>query len=99
MIRKVARYVVKEEEVDNVKAVIEEFVSSIKNYESATVYHAYQADDGVTFFHVMAFPDEEAEETHRSADYTVRFADQLYPRCEETPVFNDLALVHTTDDA
>ena len=61
MIRKIARYVVKEEEIDNVKPVIEGFVSAIKEYESATLYHAYQADDGVTFYHVMAFPDEAAD--------------------------------------
>ncbi len=99
MIRKIARYVVKEDEIDHVKPIIEGFVSAIKEYESATLYHAYQADDGVTFFHVMAFPDEEAEEAHRTAAHTVRFVDELYPRCEETPVFNDLTLVNTTDDA
>lgn len=99
MIRKIARYVVKEEEIDNVKPVIEGFVSAIKEYESATLYHAYQADDGVTFYHVMAFPDEVAEEAHRTAAHTVRFVDELYLRCKEVPVYHDLTLVHTTDDA
>jgi quinol monooxygenase YgiN len=99
MIRKIARYVVKEDQVENVKPVIEEFISAIKQYESATLYHAYQADDGVTFFHVMAFPDEEAEDAHRTAAHTLRFVEELYPRCEEPPIFNDLTLVHTTDDA
>ena len=57
------------------------------------------ADDGVTFFHVMAFPDEDAEEAHRTAAHTMRFVEELYPRCEEEPIFHTLTLVHTTDDA
>jgi len=99
MIRKIAGYVVKEEEVVNVKPIVEGFISAIKEYESTTLYHAYQADDGVTFFHVMAFPDEEAEEAHRTAPHTMRFVEELYPRCREAPIFHTLTLVHTTDDA
>lgn len=99
MIRKIARYVVKESQVEDVKSAVEKFVSAIKSYEEDTVYHAYQADDGVTFVHLMAFPDSDAEEAHRTATYTSSFVDVVYPRCEETPVFDDLSLVHTTDDA
>jgi hypothetical protein len=99
MIRKIARYVVKENEIDIVKLAIGEFVAAIKGYEPDTVYHAYQADDDITFVHVMTFSDEDAEERHRTAPYTNSFVDVLYPRCEETPVFSDLTLVSTTDDA
>lgn len=99
MIRKIARYVVKEGEIDNVKLAIGEFVAAIKSNEADTLYHAYQADDDVTFVHVMTFADEDAEEQHSTAPYTNSFVDAIYPRCEETPVFSDLTLVSTTDDA
>ncbi len=99
MIRKIARYVVKEGEVEEVKSAVEKFVSAIKSYEPDTVYHAYQADDGLTFVHLMAFPDTDAEENHRTAAHTSSFVDVVYPRCEETPVFDDLSLISTTDDA
>ena len=98
MIRRIAGYVVKEEEVNAVKSMVEGFVSSIKEYESTTLYHAYLADDGVTFFHIMTFPDERAEEAHRTAPHTLRFIEELYPRCQETPIFHTLKLIHTTDD-
>jgi quinol monooxygenase YgiN len=99
MIGKIARYVVKESEIDEVKLAVEEFVGAIKSNEPDTVYHAYQADGDITFVHVMTFSDEDAEERHRTAPYTNSFVDLLYPRCEETPVFSDLMLVSTTDDA
>jgi len=40
MIRKIARYVVKESQVEDVKSAVEKFVSAIKSYEEDTVYHA-----------------------------------------------------------
>ena len=99
MIRKIARYVVKVNEIDNVKSAVEEFIAAIKDYEPETVYHAYQADDDITFVHVMTFPDAEAEKNHSLAPYTSTFVDDVYPRCDETPVFTDLMLVSTTDNA
>jgi uncharacterized iron-regulated membrane protein len=99
MIRRIARYVVKESEIDNVRSAIEEFIAAIKEYEPETVCHAYQAVDDLSFVHVMAFPDAEAERSHSIAPYTGTFLTDLYPRCDETPVFTDLVLVSTTDNA
>lgn len=96
MIHKVARYVVKEDEVDRALAAIAEFVAEVRNREPGTVYHAYQSDDGVTFVHFMGFPDAAAEEAHRVSSHTGKFVDTLYALCEETPVFSDLSLIEST---
>jgi quinol monooxygenase YgiN len=96
VIRKVVRYKVKEAELEPVEQAITEFVDAIAQNEPHTVYEAYQSDDGVSFIHFMSFPDQEAEQKHQTAAYTMKFVQVLYPRCEEAPVFTDLKLVRSS---
>lgn len=96
MIRKVVRYQVKEAELRPVEQAITEFVDAIAQNEPYTVYEAYQSDDGVSFVHFMSFPNQEAEEKHQTATYTMKFVEVLYPRCEAAPVFTDLKLVRSS---
>ncbi len=96
MIHKIVRYKVKRGKVEEVKRAIIEFVELVAKNEPHTLYEANQADDGVTFIHIMSFPDKSKEEKHKTAVYTMKFVESLYPNCEEEPVFLDLKLVKST---
>jgi quinol monooxygenase YgiN len=96
MIRKVAQYKVKKVEVRAVEQAIIEFVAAITQNEPHTFYEAYQGGDGVSFIHFMAFPDQDAENQHMAATYTMKFAEVLFPRWEAAPTFTDLKLVRSS---
>ena len=99
MIRKVARYKVREEKVEEIKQAIKEFVEAVAENESGTFYDAFYAEDNTSFVHFMSFADREAEEKHRNAPYSRKFADILYPACVEEPEFKFVVLVHTTRES
>jgi quinol monooxygenase YgiN len=96
MIRKLANYRIDPESLKEVERAIEDFVSAIGKGEPETVYEAYRISDDVSFVHLMAFPDREAERAHQVAPYTKRFVDLLYPYCEEQPTFLDVTLVESS---
>lgn len=93
MIHKIARYTVKHDQVDAAEEAVREFVRAVSENEPDTVYRAFRQVGTRAFLHVMAFPDERAEERHRTAPYTRSFVERLYPRCEAEPAFEELAPV------
>ncbi len=96
MIKKMVRYRVTANEVEAVRDAIAEFVDAIAEHKPNTIYGSLMADDGVSFVHAMAFPDAEAEEAHRTAAYTKRFVEVLYPKCDQEPQFTTVQVVGTT---
>lgn len=90
MFRKIVRYKVKAEEVETVLAAIKDFLLAIANSEPETRYEALQLVDEVSFIHTMHFSSQLADEQHQKAQYTLKFVDTLYPRCEESPVFTEV---------
>ena len=96
MVHRLAQYRVRPDKVEDVKQIVAEFVRAIAAHEPHTIYHAYQAEDHVSFLHVMTFPNEAAEEAHSTAPYTERFATALYPVCEAGPFFTHYSLVQGT---
>jgi quinol monooxygenase YgiN len=96
MIRKLANYRIDPESLEEVERAIEDFVSAIGKEEPETVYEVYRISDDVSFVHLMAFPNREAERAHQVAPYTKRFVDILYPYCEEQPTFLDVTLVESS---
>ena len=90
MIRTLARYKVRPDHVGEALEIVRRFVEAVRAAEPDTECGAYQGGDGVTFIHIMGFPDEEAEHRHQQARYTVRFIEALLPHCEIRPSFLDL---------
>jgi quinol monooxygenase YgiN len=86
---------VKKSQVDQALRLINDFIDGIRNNEMETiVYHSFQdAEDTTSFIHVMTFKDKEAEEKHRRSSYCRKFTENLYPLCEEEPVFTPINLV------
>lgn len=91
-----AIYRVKEDKLDEVREVVTEFVDAVKENEPATLfYEAYQGREDVSFFHLMTFENDEAEEAHRVTPHMAAFVQRLYPDCEEEPGFVELELVRS----
>jgi quinol monooxygenase YgiN len=99
MIRRLANYRIDPESLEEVERAIEDFVSAIGGEEPETVYEAYRIADDVSFVHLMAFPNRDAERAHQVAPYTKRFVDILYPNCEEQPTFLDVTLVKSSGNS
>ena len=96
MVRVHVSYRVKPSAVETVRQAIVEFVDSVRANEPATIYGAFATEDGRSFVHAMAFPDEETEQRHRTAEHTKKFVSVLYPNCEEEPEITKLDLVRST---
>ena len=99
MIRKLANYRIDPESLEEVESAIEDFVSAIGREEPETIYEAYRIADDVSFIHLMAFPNREAERAHQVAPYTKRFVDILYPHGEEQPTFLDVTLLKSSSSS
>ena len=87
MVSKLVRYNVRSDEVEAVIAAIKEFLLAIANSEPETRYNVLQLVDEVSFIHTMRFPSPLADEQHQKAQYTLKFVNALYPRCQEAPEF------------
>jgi len=95
-IHMLALYRIKEDKIDEVKEAVATVVDAIKENEPGTLfYEAYQGQEDVSFFHMMTFENEDAEEIHRSTPHMAEFAAALYPNCVEEPVFVELDLIRS----
>ena len=87
MIHKVARFKVKPEAVQDCRVAIHGLLQSIKNEKGTLRYEAYELPDKVSFIHLMSFSDAEAEKKHQESEHVKKFAEILYPNCEQEPEF------------
>jgi quinol monooxygenase YgiN len=93
-IHMMALYRVRREKLDEVREAVADFVAAVKENEPGTLfYEAYQGVGDLSFFHVMTFEDEAAEENHRRTPHMEAFVKKLYPSCEEEPGFVNLDLI------
>ena len=98
MIRRLVHYRIKANAIERVQQAVIQFVDDIRANEPNTVYGAFIAADGRSFFHMMAFPDDETAKRHRSAAHTKRFIEFLYSDCEEEPHVIQLGLIRSTKE-
>ena len=96
MITKITTYKIRPDKVAEIEAAVQAFVAAIAENEPQTWYAAYRTDEPHTYFHIMGFPDAEAESRHQKASYTLEFVEALYPNCEVPPKFTDLELIEST---
>lgn len=90
-IRQLAFYEVRPEALDQVIAIIHEFVDYLKQNEPGTLrYEVWQEPDHPTrFVHIFVFRDAEADRIHSESEQVKRFASILYPLCLEPVRFID----------
>jgi quinol monooxygenase YgiN len=91
----IATFRVKAGQVPAVQAAIREFVAGIRAHEPRTLrYESFQNEaDPCAFTHVMLFADAAAEKRHESTEHLKVFIGKLYPCCETSPAFAEMALV------
>lgn len=89
MISKIVKYKCKVDKLSKVLENIDVFVQATKDNEPDTIYSVYRAGE-FEFYHIMSFPNVDAELKHRAAKYTEEFVSALYPSC--TKGLNTIAL-------
>jgi len=88
-------YTVKKEAIPDVLKHIVDFIDTVRDSESGIkVYESYQnVQYPNQFFHLAEFQDKDAEQIHKDAPHTKKFADFLYPLCEKEPEFIYMTMV------
>ncbi|MEX2641162.1 MAG: antibiotic biosynthesis monooxygenase [Balneolales bacterium] len=97
MIRLIAEYRIKPRTEARVLTAVKTFVAAVHRDEPQTEYRAYRLTDTNEFLHIMAFPDESAQNVHQQASYTRDLVEVLYPNCEEPPKFTLIESVEQSD--
>jgi quinol monooxygenase YgiN len=96
-----ARYRVRPDAVEVVKAAIVEFVDYVTAHEPATKMYAawQQKDDPTTFIHLFEFADEGAQDAHGRSDAVRRFESVYTPELTAGPVvFTDYVMIASNRD-
>jgi quinol monooxygenase YgiN len=88
IIRRTARFTVKEEAIGHVLEAIASFLTHTATEPGTLTYESLRSTDEPTrFLHLMTFADEDAERVHASSAACERFTSALYPACTDGPVF------------
>jgi quinol monooxygenase YgiN len=89
----IAKFRVRASEVAAAEKAIIAFVSRVADEPGTLRYESFREADGVSYVHLMGFADDDAEQAHQKSDHVKQFVAELYPRCEQQPVFTDLKMV------
>jgi len=89
MISIFVRYRVKEGKIEDVKKIVREFVTKVKDNEPETlVYESYQLeDDEQEFAHFVKFATVKSEKNHNDTEYMKKFRKAASYLCERTLEF------------
>ncbi len=96
MIRVSATYRLKPQHAGSIDTAVSEFVRAISENEPQAEYRVFKSADGLTYLHLMAFPNAGARQDHEAAEYTRQFVESLEPRCDAGPEFTAITLVAGT---
>jgi len=97
-IHQTARFQVREKELAECTAAIEEFVAYVRANEPGTLLYTslQEKDDPTQFIHYFIFENEAARDTHASSQAVQRFTDILYPRLVTPVEFTEYSLFAST---
>jgi quinol monooxygenase YgiN len=90
MIYKIKQYSVDSGNIEVTTKSIAELLDGIRRNEPHTRYEVYRLKETDSFIHFMSFPDEHAEQVHRTAPYTQQFTGFIEPLCTDKPRSADL---------
>ncbi|AFS82606.1 putative quinol monooxygenase [Candidatus Nitrosopumilus sediminis] len=82
-------YKVKPDVVSDVKKQIVNYIDAVRDAEpDIRVYESYQnKEEPSKFTHLAEFKDKAAEQNHKDVSHTKKFAEFLWPLCEQEPKF------------
>ncbi len=91
------QFCVKPDRVDEHRAAVREFVKQIKElHDSKIEYTSYELPDGVSFYNITTFEDEEAEKMLQLYAFFEEYVSGVEERCEEEPTVTPLTRVAST---
>jgi quinol monooxygenase YgiN len=94
----VARFAIKDGNLEEALHIIREFVLQVEEHETRTLlYKVFKEKDSLRFEHLMTFVDEDAQKAHSGSEYCKKFVSLLYPLCESEPVFTELELISESE--
>lgn len=80
---------------EQAEALIREFIEQVQNEEGTLLYTPFQYKEEKTkLIHVITFVNEAAEEKHKSADYTIRFFEELNKLCLAEPKYTEIEYIN-----
>jgi quinol monooxygenase YgiN len=74
------------------KAIVA-FVAKVADEPGTLRYESFREADGISYFHLVGFADDAAQEAHERTEHLRRFVAELGSMCEVQPVFTDLKMV------
>jgi len=90
------QYKIKEDRVDEQKAAIREFVTSIAQMNDSEIqYSAYQMPDNVSFKHLAIIDSDDAKARLQSQEFFKKFSSEIEDRCTEGPTVAPLLQIAT----
>lgn len=95
MIHAVAKFRIKQGNLDDAKRMIYEFLRAVRKNEPNTLrYESFQiGSDKRLFVHFMSFSDRNAKSKHENSSYVKHFAKKICPICEQDPKITELDVV------
>ena len=88
---------IKPDRVDEHRAAVREFVRHIRELHDAKIeYTSYELPDGVSFYNITTFADEEAEKELELYAFFDEYVSGVEERCEEEPTVTPLNRVAST---
>jgi quinol monooxygenase YgiN len=90
---RILRFRLRRSEVAAAEKEIVEFVSKVSDEPGTLRYESFREADGVSYVHLMAFADDEAEAAHQKTEHGKKFASVLAQKCEAQPAFTDLKMI------
>jgi quinol monooxygenase YgiN len=97
-IHQTAQFEVKEDQLGECVAAIEEFIAYVRDNEAGTLLYTslQQKDDPAQFIHYFIFQDEAARDIHANSEAVEHFTDILYPRLIAPVVFTEYSVLAST---
>jgi hypothetical protein len=76
-------YKIREGQAEEARQAVLEFIRAVREYSQEGVkVDGYVEKDGLTFYHVACFQDEQAEEAHTNSEQLANIWEAKYERAE-----------------
>lgn len=98
MIHRITKYTIREGQAEEVRQAVLEFIRSVReNPVKGVKIDVFVEKDGLTFYHVACFRDEQAEEAHTSSEQLADIWEAVYERAKSFSQSIAVDLLASTD--
>jgi quinol monooxygenase YgiN len=98
MIHRITKYKIRAGQSVDVRQAVREFIRSVReNSPEGVKVDVYVEKDGLTFYHVACFRDEQAAEAHTRSEQLAKIWEAVYERAESFSQSIEVDLIASTD--